>query len=67
MLRMIDEDGLMSALQVIQILSTNNVVTIGIVKSYLNKNIEKERKEILNNRRLIDSYRTETEQKKKEI
>lgn len=64
---MIDEDGLMSPLQVIQILSTNNVVTIGIVKSYLNRNIEKERKEILNNRRLIDSYRTETEQKKKEI
>lgn len=66
-LRKIDEDGLMSPLQVVQTLSSNAVVTMGMVKSYLSGNIERERKEISNNRRLIDSYRSETEQKRKEI
>lgn len=45
-LKKIDEDGLMSPLQVIQSLSNNAVVTMGRVKRYLNDNIERERKEI---------------------
>ncbi|KAI9774325.1 MAG: hypothetical protein M1840_004219 [Geoglossum simile] len=66
-LKKIDEDGLMAPLQVIQTLSTNAVATMGMVKRYLSDTIERERKEISNNRRLIESYRTETETKKKEI
>ncbi|OJJ44927.1 hypothetical protein ASPZODRAFT_134352 [Penicilliopsis zonata CBS 506.65] len=66
-LRKIDEDGLMSPLQVIQALSNNAVVTMGRVKKYLSDNIERERKEISTNRRLISSYSAETENKKKEI
>lgn len=42
----IDQDGLMSPLQVIQTLSNNAVVTMGRVKKYLSDNIERERKEI---------------------
>jgi len=45
-LKRIDEDGLMSPLQVIQTLSNNAVVTMGMVKKYLSDNIERERKEI---------------------
>ncbi len=82
-LQKIDEEGLMAPLEVIQTLSTNAVATMGLVKKYLGDTIEKERKEIANvcnlrlfmrqaltllqNRRLIESYRTETESKRKEI
>ncbi|CAD6502529.1 BgTH12-05120, partial [Blumeria graminis f. sp. triticale] len=66
-LQKIDEDGLMAPLQVIQTLSTNAVATIGMVKSYLQKTIEREKNEILSNQRLIDSYRTETAEKRREI
>jgi vacuolar protein sorting-associated protein 11 len=66
-LRKIDEDGLMAPLQVIQTLSANAVATMGMVRSYLQTTIERERKEISNNRRLITSYRTETEAKRREI
>lgn len=66
-LRRIDEDGLMAPLQVIQTLSTNAVATMGLVKKYLSTTIERERREISNNRRLIESYRTETDSKRKEM
>lgn len=66
-LKKIDEDGLMAPLQVIQTLSTNGVATMGMVKKYLSDTFERERKEISNNRRLIESYRNETDAKRKEI
>lgn len=66
-LQKIEQDGLMAPLQVIQTLSTNAVATMGMVKSYLQETIERERSEISNNRRLIDTYRTETASKRKEI
>lgn len=66
-LKKIDEDGLMAPLQVIQTLSTNAVATMGMVKTYLQQTIERERKEISDNRRLITSYRNETVEKRKEI
>ncbi|MCJ1468433.1 hypothetical protein MMC07_007061 [Pseudocyphellaria aurata] len=66
-LRKIDQDGLMAPLQVIQTLSTNAVATMGMVKRYLSDTIERERKEIHNNRRLTESYRAETEAKRNEL
>ncbi|KAL9128088.1 MAG: hypothetical protein Q9217_003170 [Psora testacea] len=66
-LKKIDEDGLLAPLQIIQTLSTNAVATMGLVKKYLSNTIEKEKKEISNNRRLIESYRTETESKRQEM
>jgi len=58
---------LMAPLQVIQALSKNAVVTMGMIKKYLSENIARERKEISNNRRLISSYAADTEAKRKEI
>ena len=66
-LKKIDQDGLMAPLQVIQTLSTNAVATMGMIKTYLLQTIERERKEISSNRRLITSYRTETQDKRQEI
>ncbi|OJJ64615.1 hypothetical protein ASPSYDRAFT_84615 [Aspergillus sydowii CBS 593.65] len=66
-LKRISDDGLMSPLQVIQALSNNAVVTMGRVKKYLSDNIERERKEISSNRRLISSYSSETETKMQEL
>lgn len=47
-LRKIDEDGLMTPLQVIQTLSNNDVATMGMVKKYLSNTVERERREISN-------------------
>ncbi|KAL3479301.1 hypothetical protein BJX99DRAFT_222343 [Aspergillus californicus] len=66
-LKRIADDGLMSPLQVIQALSNNAVVTMGRVKKYLSDNIERERKEISSNRRLISSYSAETDTKMQEL
>ncbi|RKF59145.1 Vacuolar protein sorting-associated protein 11-like protein [Erysiphe neolycopersici] len=66
-LKKIDKDRIMAPLQVIQTLSNNGVATMGMVKDYLQRTIEQERKEIASNRRLIESYRSETSEKRKEI
>ncbi|CAI7676120.1 unnamed protein product [Penicillium pancosmium] len=66
-LRRIDQDGLLSPLQVIQALSNNAVVTMGRVKKYLSTSIDREHKEISTNRRLISSYKTETAAKQQEL
>ncbi|TVY30984.1 Vacuolar protein sorting-associated protein 11-like protein, partial [Lachnellula hyalina] len=66
-LKKINNDRLMAPLQVIQTLSTNAVATMGMIKTYLQQTIERERKEIASNRQLIDSYRNETHDKRQEI
>lgn len=66
-LKRIDDDGLMAPLQVIQTLSLSPVATMGLVKGYLAKTVERERSEIASNRRLIASYRTDTAAKAQEI
>jgi vacuolar protein sorting-associated protein 11 len=66
-LRRIDQENLMAPLQVVKILSQGGAVNMGMVKGYLTDNVARERKEIQANRRLIDSYRTETAAKKTEI
>ncbi|KAJ5783097.1 hypothetical protein N7457_004871 [Penicillium paradoxum] len=66
-LQRINQDGLLSPLQVIQALSNNAVVTMGRVKKYLSDNIDRERKEIATNRRLITSYKSETATKQQEL
>jgi hypothetical protein len=66
-LKKIDEDGLMAPLQVIQTLSTNPVATMGMIKPYLQQTLERERKQISSNRRLITSYREETLSKRQDI
>ncbi|CAJ2510811.1 Uu.00g064360.m01.CDS01 [Anthostomella pinea] len=66
-LHKIDADGLMAPLQVIQTLGSNAVATMGMIKPYLHETITRERKEIATNKRQINSFRKETEQKRSEI
>jgi hypothetical protein len=65
--RRIDNENLMASLQVVKVLSQGKAVTMGMIKDYLSDNIARERKEIQSNRKLIDSYRTETATKKAEL
>ncbi|KAF2842378.1 vacuolar protein sorting protein-like protein [Patellaria atrata CBS 101060] len=66
-LKKIDDDGLMAPLQVIQTLSTNGVATMGMIKKYLSTTIEREKQEISNNRKLIETFRADTASKLKEL
>lgn len=66
-LRRIDQENLLAPLQVVKILSQGGAVNIGMVKDYLSDNLARERKEIQANRRLIESYRKETDSKRAEI
>ena len=66
-LRKIDQEKLMAPLQVVKVLSQGGTVTMGMVKNYLADNIARERKDIQNNQKLIQSYRSETASKKAEL
>ncbi|EPS32922.1 hypothetical protein PDE_07883 [Penicillium oxalicum 114-2] len=66
-LQRIQDDGLLSPLQVIQAVSNNAVITMGRLKKYLGDNIASEDKQIKTNQRLISSYKTETAAKKQEL
>ncbi|KAI1184268.1 vacuolar protein sorting protein-like protein [Nemania serpens] len=66
-LKKIDADGLMAPLQVIQTLGSNPVATMGMIKPYLHETITRERREIATNKRQINSFRKETEEKRVEI
>ncbi|ORE01144.1 hypothetical protein BCV72DRAFT_310311 [Rhizopus microsporus var. microsporus] len=63
----IDEKDLLPPIQVVQALSRSNVASIGLIKDYIGKKIEYERKELKQNDELIESYRHETEKRRKEI
>lgn len=67
----IDKDGLMAPLQVVQTLvgqsSGGGVATMGMIKPYLNETITRERKEIEQNRKQIDTFRSDTEKRRAEI
>ena len=66
-LERIDDEGLMAPLQVVQTLSQSKVATMGLVKSYLSRTIERERAEISSNRRLVSSYRSDTATKRRDL
>ncbi|ORX60289.1 hypothetical protein DM01DRAFT_1361468 [Hesseltinella vesiculosa] len=66
-LRHIDEQDLLPPIQVVQALSRSNVATIGLFKDYIGRKIDEERKELDQNQALIQSYREETEKRRKEI
>ncbi|KXX75148.1 Vacuolar protein sorting-associated protein 11 [Madurella mycetomatis] len=66
-LERIDKDGLMAPLQVVQTLSKNSVANMGMIKPYLAKRIERERRDIAENRRLVAQFRSETETRRSEI
>ncbi|CAG8460462.1 14103_t:CDS:10 [Acaulospora morrowiae] len=63
----IDAHNLLPPLQVVQALSQNSVATLDMIKGYMGRRIESERKESRADRKLIKSYREETEKKRHEI
>lgn len=63
----IDRDGLLAPLQVVQALSKNAVATMGMIKPYLAGRIERERRDIADNKRDVDAFRAETAQRRQEI
>ncbi|KAK3939243.1 vacuolar protein sorting-associated protein 11 [Diplogelasinospora grovesii] len=66
-LERIDRDGLMAPLQVVQTLSKSGVATMGMIKPYLAKRIERERRDIAENKRDVTAFRMETDQRRQEI
>lgn len=66
-LNRIDRDRLLAPLQVVQTLSKNDVATMGMLKSYLQETIERERADIAANKRRVKAFRAETEEKRAEF
>ncbi|KAJ3022002.1 Vacuolar protein sorting-associated protein 11 [Thoreauomyces humboldtii] len=63
----IDKKNLLPPLQVVQILARNSTVTIGMVKDYIIRRVEAERRNISESQKLIVSYRDETLKMKEQI
>ncbi|KAF9215053.1 hypothetical protein BGZ59_002417 [Podila verticillata] len=63
----IDQQDLLPPLQVVQALSQTSVATIGMIKKYIGQRIETERKDRIEDQKQIESYRQESEKKRREI
>ncbi|OCH92268.1 hypothetical protein OBBRIDRAFT_773774 [Obba rivulosa] len=61
------ERGIMPPVTVVQVLSRNDVTSIGLVKDWLMTRIAQSRDEIDTDQRLINSYRAETQTKLRQI
>lgn len=62
----IRERRLLAPLQVVELLGASSAATVGAVKPYLLDVIEREKKEIDSNAKLVESYRSESEQRRRE-
>ncbi|TPX63051.1 hypothetical protein SpCBS45565_g06884 [Spizellomyces sp. 'palustris'] len=63
----IDRRNLLPPLQVIQVLARNSAVTIEMVRDYIVRRVEAEKKAIVESQKLIASYREETERMRGQI
>ncbi|KAM3588477.1 Vacuolar protein sorting-associated protein 11 [Umbelopsis sp. WA50703] len=63
----IDAQDLLPPLQVVKALSRNDVASLALIKNYMGRKIEKERKDMERDSALIKSYREETERRREEI
>ncbi|KAI6129972.1 hypothetical protein EV401DRAFT_1851890 [Pisolithus croceorrhizus] len=63
----VESEHIMTPLSVVQVLSRNNVASVGLVKGWLMRRIAKGKEEITTDERLISSYRSETKLKLKQI
>ncbi|KAJ7583306.1 hypothetical protein C8J56DRAFT_830557 [Mycena floridula] len=61
----VEKEGIISPLEVIQVLSRNGVASVGLVKAWLMARIKDARTEIQTDQEWISSYRMETEAKLK--
>lgn len=67
LLETIDENRIMPALSVVQLLSRNGVASVGSVKAWLRSKVEDTQADIEADQQLNKSYRDETANKQKEI
>ncbi|KAG5725103.1 Vacuolar protein sorting-associated protein 11 like protein [Termitomyces sp. T112] len=63
----IDDEGILPPLRVVQVLSRNEVASVGLVKEWLMARIRDSQVEIQNDKELIDSYHLETAAKLKQV
>ncbi|KAB5591994.1 Vacuolar protein sorting-associated-like protein [Ceratobasidium theobromae] len=66
-LDVIEREKIMPPLGVVQVLARNGVASVGLVKQWLVARIQESRVEVESDRRLIESYRSETKAKLQEI
>ncbi|GMK53786.1 hypothetical protein CspeluHIS016_0103720 [Cutaneotrichosporon spelunceum] len=66
-LETIDAERIIPPLAVVQLLSRNGVASVGTVKDWLRAKVEETRQEIDADKALVESYRSETAAKEKEI
>jgi hypothetical protein len=67
LLRTIDEERIMPPLAVVQLLSRNGVASVGTVKAWLRAKVDETAQEIAADKTLVESYRSETAAKEKQI
>ncbi|KAI6030894.1 hypothetical protein F5J12DRAFT_903240 [Pisolithus orientalis] len=63
----VEREHIMAPLSVVQVLSRNNVASVGLVKGWLMRRIAEGQEEIATDKQLISSYRSETQAKLKQI
>ncbi|KAM6500061.1 vacuolar membrane protein [Amanita muscaria] len=67
MLEVIDKEGIMPPMSVVQVLTRNNVASVGLVKEWLVKKINDARVQIQSDQELTKSYRSETATKLRQV
>lgn len=63
----IEEERLMSPLEVVQMLSKKGIASVGLIRSYLIRSIQSQQADMETNSKLGKTYREETEEKLREI
>ncbi|CDZ97685.1 Vacuolar assembly/sorting protein PEP5/VPS11 [Phaffia rhodozyma] len=66
-LEIIDEERIMPTLEIVKVFGRNEVASVGIVKDWLKAKVQGMRLEVDSDRVLMNSYRTETSAKLKEV
>ncbi|KAH9910785.1 uncharacterized protein BXZ73DRAFT_93587 [Epithele typhae] len=66
-LRVIDAENIMPPVSVVQLLSRNDVASVGLVKEWLMQRIQSAREEVETDQQLIMSYRLETQAKVRQV
>jgi hypothetical protein len=66
-LAVIDENRILPPLAVVQLLSRNGVASVGNVKDWLKTKVEETRQDVESDKMLVESYRSETIEKEKEL
>ncbi len=67
LLETIDAERIMPPLAIVQLLSRNGVASVGSVKEWLREKVAETRQDVESDRSLIQSYRSETAAKQKQI